>query len=172
MMHYCLVPMKVTVSQRLLDLVTRRSAIGYCIYNNNNLVLWSSKKTDSIALSTCEAEFISVAKLTQEALYFQQLINEFYSESIKQFNIYCDNKSAINLATNSNDHGRSKHIDIGMSFVRDHMQGKTLVLEYIDTTTQTADIFTKGLSREKFLKHKYELNLVSEEGDDEIGRDC
>ena len=46
-----------------------------------------------------------------------------------------------------------------MNFVRDHIKAKTLVLEYTDTTSQTADIFTKGLSRGKFLKHKYTLIL-------------
>ena len=154
------------------DKQDRRSTIGYCIYYNNNLVSWSSKKTDSVALSTCEAEFISITKLTQEALYFQQLINELQPESIKQFKIYCDNKSAINLATNSNDHGRSKHIDIKMSFVRDYIKAKTLRLEYLETTNQTADIFTKPLPKEKFLKHKCELNILSKDGDVEFGRDC
>ena len=76
------------------------------------------------------------------------------------------------MATNSNDHGRSKHIDIKMSFVRDYIKAKTLRLEYLETINQTADIFTKPLPKEKFLKHKCELNILSKDGDVEFGRDC
>ena len=56
-----------------------------------------------------------------------------------------------------------------MNFVRDHIKAKTLVLEYTDTTKQIADIFTKGISKEKFLKHKCKLNVISEDADVEIG---
>ena len=47
-----------------------------------------------------------------------------------------------------------------------------LRLEYLETTNQTADIFTKPLPKEKFLKHKCELNILSKDGDVEFGRDC
>ena len=53
-----------------------------------------------------------------------------------------------------------------MNFVRDHIKA---VLEYTDTTKQIADIFTKGISKEKFLKHKCKLNVISEDADVEIG---
>ena len=145
------------------DKSDRRSTYGYCIYYNQNCISWSSKKMDSVALSTCETEFVSVVKLAQEAIYLQQLINELFPNSIQHFKIYCDNKSAISLANNSTDHGRSKHIDIKYHFIRELIKKKTLQLEYIDSENQTADIFTKGLNREKLNRHRLQLKI---EGDD------
>ena len=51
---------------------------------------------------------------------------ELHPVSIKQFKIYCDNKSAIKLTTTSND-----HINIKMSFIRDNIKVR---LEYIKMT--------------------------------------
>jgi hypothetical protein len=141
------------------DKSDRHSTYGYCIYYNQNCISWSSKKMDSVALSTCEAEFVSVVKLVQEAIYFQQLINELFPNSIQHFKSYCDNKSAISLANNSTDHGRSKHIDIKYHFIRELIKKKTLQLEYIDSENQTADIFTKGLNREKLNRHRLQLKI-------------
>ena len=57
--------------------------------------------------------------------------------------IKCDNTSAINLSKNPIQHSRTKHIDIRHHFLRDHVQKGDVVLEFIDTTNQLADIFTK-----------------------------
>ena len=68
--------------------------------------------------------------------------------------IKCDNTSAINLSKNPIQHSRSKYIDIRHHFLRDHMQKGDVVLEFIDTTNQLADIFTKPLNEEhmNFIK--------------------
>ena len=60
-----------------------------------------------------------------------------------------DNTSAINLSKNPIQHSRSKHIDIRHHFLRDHVQKGDIVLEFIDTTHQLADIFTKPLNEER-----------------------
>ena len=143
------------------DKLDRHSTFGYCIfYNGMNCVSWSSKKTDTVVLSTCEAEYFAITKLTQELMFFKQLINELSANSIHGFKIYCDNKSAINLATNSSNHGRSKHIDIRLFFIRELVKAKVLQLEYIKSEEQISDMFTKGLNKEIFTKHKSQLNIL------------
>jgi len=142
------------------DKTDRKSTYGFCLYFNGNCISWTSRKMESIALSTCEAEFISMTKLLQELLYFKQLINEILEKSINSMIIHSDNKSAITLATHSVDHGRSKHIDIKLHFIREHVKNNALQLQYLNSENQTADIFTKPLSREKFNKHKSKLNII------------
>jgi len=144
------------------DKQDRHSTFGYCIfYNGMNCVSWSSKKTDTVVLSTCEAEYFAITRLTQELTFFKQLINELFANSIHGFMIYCDNKAAINLATKSTDHGRSKHIDIRLFFIRELVKSKkVLQLEYIKSEDQISDIFTKGLNKEILIKHKSQLNIL------------
>ena len=58
-----------------------------------------SKETDTVVLSTFEAEYFAITTLTQELMFFKQLINELFANSISGIKIYCDNKSSVNLAT-------------------------------------------------------------------------
>ena len=74
--------------------------------------------------------------------------------------IRCDNMSAINLSKNSILHSRTKHIEIKHRFLRDYVQKRDCVLEFVDTKNQLADIFTKPLPKENFFAIKRELGLL------------
>ncbi|GJU94502.1 hypothetical protein Tco_1319258 [Tanacetum coccineum] len=67
-----------------------------------------------------------------------------------------DNKSAIALSCNNVQHFRSKHIDIRFHFIEEHVENGVIELYFVNTEYQLADIFTKGLAREriKFLINK------------------
>ena len=54
---------------------------------------WKSKKEDSVASSTCEAEFIAISLASQEALYLRALLRTMMElESLKNLTIiHCDN---------------------------------------------------------------------------------
>jgi len=73
--------------------------------------------------------------------------------------IRCDNTSAINLSKNPVQHSRTKHIEIRYHFLRDHVQKKDCVLEFVDTKNQLADIFIKPLRKETFFAIRRELEL-------------
>ena len=80
---------------------------------------------------------------------------------MKQVSIKCDNTSAINLSKNHIQHSRTKHIEIRHHFLRDHVQKGDIILEYIDTLHQLADIFTKYLDRDRFCVLRGELGLMN-----------
>ena len=61
----------------------------------------------------------------------------------------CDNTSAINLSKNLIQHYRTKHIEIRYHFFRDHVQNENILLKFILTEDQLADIFTKPLDSDK-----------------------
>lgn len=52
-----------------------------------------------------------------------------------------DNKSAIEPAKKLVQNGRSKHIDTGLHFLRDHVKKKMVKLVYSNTEKQVADIY-------------------------------
>ena len=64
--------------------------------------------------------------------------------------VYCDNSSAIDISKNPVQYSITKHIEIRYHFIRDLVERKIVVLEYILTELQNADIFTKSLDRNKF----------------------
>jgi hypothetical protein len=73
--------------------------------------------------------------------------------------IYVDNQSAIKLAKNQVQHGRSKHIDTRYHFLRDHVKRKTIELKYCHTTKQIVDIFTKRLAGAIFMRLRDMLGM-------------
>ena len=74
--------------------------------------------------------------------------------------IQCDNNSIIQLSKNSVFHDRSKHIDIRFHFLRDLIRDKIVELSYCNSQEQIADIMTKPLKLEQFLKLWSMLGMV------------
>ena len=74
--------------------------------------------------------------------------------------IYYDNQSCIQLSENPVFHDRSKHIEIRYHFIRDYVQREAVMLQYISTDEQVADILTKSLGRGKFVFFRDMLGVV------------
>jgi hypothetical protein len=64
--------------------------------------------------------------------------------------LWCDNVSALALASNPIYHARTKHIEVDYHFIREKVLHGDIVLKFISTLDQAADIFTKGLSSSRF----------------------
>lgn len=137
------------------DVNDRKSTSGYLFKLSGAAVSWRSKKQTSVALSTAEAEYIALASTAQEAVWLRQLLTDLNNESIQSITIMEDNQSAISLAKNPQFHGRSKHIDIKHHFIREKVQDGIIELKYCQTENMEADMFTKGLSKERFEKLRY-----------------
>ena len=134
----------------------RRSTSGYCfsLTENGPLVSWKSRKQPTIALSTCEAEYIALAAAAQEILYLSQLLNEIGFQLKFHPVIYEDNQGTIALANNPVNRQRSKHIDIKYHFIRTEVNRGTLMLKYCPTEDMIADVMTKPANKAKLDKFK------------------
>ena len=64
--------------------------------------------------------------------------------------LWCDNVSALAIASNLVFHARTKHIEVDYHFVREKVLRKDLLIKYIPSNDQLADIFTKGLPSSRF----------------------
>jgi hypothetical protein len=134
----------------------RRSITGYAfqLSETGPLISWKSKKQQTVALSTCEAEYVALAVATQEAIFLRQLYADMSgldkTEMVVTLN--ADNQGAIALAKNPVHHQRSKHIDIKYHFVRQAVQNEIVKLSYVPTDCNLADVFTKPVSRAKLDK--------------------
>jgi len=77
----------------------RRSTTGYCFKVFNCTVIWSSKKQQSVALSTTKSEYTALSTATSEACWLKELLLEF-GISVNCITLYEDNQSAIKIAHN------------------------------------------------------------------------
>ncbi len=124
----------------------RKSVSGYCFTLNSGPVSWKSKKQSTIALSSCEAEYISLTFAVQEGLFLTQLMRDF-GEDHESFSLQGDNQGSLTLAKNPIGHQRSKPIDVRYHFIRDLVRRGKVILSYVPSYENNADVFTKPLSR-------------------------
>jgi hypothetical protein len=117
---------------------------------------WASKKQNSVALSTAEAEYIAVGHCCVQLLWMRQTLRD-YGCKLNKVPLLCDNESTIRMADNPVEHSRTKHIDIRYHFLRDHQQKGDIEIAYVNTHNQLADIFTKPLDEKTFSKLRNEL---------------
>ncbi|XP_042944495.1 uncharacterized protein LOC122278367, partial [Carya illinoinensis] len=122
--------------------IDQKSTSGACHFLGHALVSWFSKKQNSVALSTAEAEYVAAGSCCAQVLYMKQQLEDF-KLMYNHIPIKCDNTSAINLSKNPIQHSRTKHIEIRYHFLRDHVQKGDIMLEFTNTHDQLADIFTK-----------------------------
>jgi hypothetical protein len=139
--------------------IDRMSTSGTCQLLGRSLVSWSLKKQNSVALSTVEAEYISVGSCCAQLFWIKATLNDFRIK-FKNVPLFCDNKSAIKMTQNPVQHSRTKHINIRHHFIRDYQQKGDISIESIFTEDQLADIFTKPLDEKRFYKLKNELNIL------------
>ena len=100
-----------------------------------SLVSWSSKKQNSVVLSTAEAEYIAAGAYCAQILYMKQTLLD-YGVVLEKVPLLCDNESAVKLANNLVQHSRTKHIDIRHHFLRDHVAKNDISLEGVRTEDQ------------------------------------
>jgi hypothetical protein len=73
--------------------------------------------------------------------------------------LLCDNIGATYLTANPLFHARTKHIAIDYHFVRDKVAAKTLVVKFLSSKDQIADILTKPLVSTRFQNLTLNLNV-------------
>jgi hypothetical protein len=59
------------------DIETRRSHTGYVLMLNGGPVSWKSRRQDSVALSTSEAEYMAASLCGQEVVYIRSILRDF-----------------------------------------------------------------------------------------------
>ena len=134
------------------DVDTRRSTSGYVFQIGSGTVSWSSRKQQTVAKSSTEAEYVALSSATQEAVWLRRLMKDLGRQMDAPATIYEDNQGAIELAKNARFHNRTKHIDICHHFVRERVVSNEIRVIYCPTEDMIADIMTNGLAKLTFEK--------------------
>ena len=134
------------------DVDGRRSTSGVLVFLGSAPIAWQSLKQKMVALSTCEAEYVAAATAACQVVWMRRLLTELTGVQAQPPALKVDNQPAIALAKNPVLHDRSKHIDVKFHFLRDCVEEGQVVIEFVDTKRQLADILTKSLGRLRFME--------------------
>ena len=118
------------------------SAYVFKLSEHSALISWKTKKQNIVALSSCEAKYISLSMCVQEAMFLRKLISLVYDVEMC-VKIGVDNQGTIALAKNPINQQRSKHIDVRYHFLR---ASGIVFLRYVPSNENVADVLTKPVS--------------------------
>ena len=134
------------------DWAVKHSTGGYIFNYCRAAISWNSKKQDSVALSSCEAELMALSEATKEAMYLDEFARELEISNGEPMSVSCDNQAAGDLAYNPEHHQRTKHIARRHFFVREAVEDLRLVVPFVKTVDNLADFFTKPLAPKDFFR--------------------
>ena len=144
---------------------TAKSRHGYLITFAGCPICWKSQLQVPISLSSCEAEYIGLSASLREAIPIMNLIDEMKSYNLTTVNstakVHCkvfeDNTGALEMAREHKFRPRTKHIHIKYHHFREYVDAKRISIHSVSTHDQRADIFTKPLCANIFIKHRRKI---------------
>lgn len=138
----------------------RKSISGSVTLYNGNIISWLSRKQNCIALSTTEAEYVAAAVSACDLIYTKRLYFDLnFNVSNLNCILYVDNRGALQLTKSFENSKRAKHIDIKTHFIKDLVKKGEFSIQYIQSKSNLADIFTKSLSYERFIELRLLLKI-------------
>ncbi|XP_045831624.1 secreted RxLR effector protein 161-like [Trifolium pratense] len=143
------------------DLDDRKSTSGYVFMLGSGAISWSSKKQPIVTLYTTEAEYVAASHCACQCIWLKSVLKHLKIGQGNTTMIYCGNSSSIKLSKNPIMHGRCKHIDVRFHFLRNLAREGIVELKHCTSQEQLADLMTKPLKLDTFVKLKKELGMIA-----------
>ena len=153
------------------DKETRISVFGYIIYFCGIPIAWRSKGMKSVVLSTTEAEYMALSEVVKELKFIVQFLQTMNIEVELPITVYVDNVGAIWLSNNRTTSDRTKHIDIKTSFVKEYQEDGKIIIKFVKSEDNEADIFTKNTTNVGFHNHQKKLVWDKSNVDNEMNQE-
>lgn len=138
---------------------TRRSTTGYLFQTFGGTVAWKSRRQQTVANSTAEAEYMASSEAVRQALWLKRLLEDLGHPVNGPLPILNDNNAAINLSKNPIDHNNQKHIDMKIHSCREHVEKKNVSIDYVSSEDNLADPLTKPPGRLTLTRLRDKMGL-------------
>ncbi|CAM8986844.1 unnamed protein product [Rhodiola kirilowii] len=138
----------------ITNLEDHSSTSGWVFLLEGGAISWASKKQTCITSSTMESEFIALAAAGKEAEWLRNLVPEIplWPKPVASISIHCDSKATLAKAYSQMYNGKSRHLGVRHSAVRELITHGVISIDYVRTHQNLADHLMKGLARD--LVHK------------------
>ncbi|MCO5555922.1 hypothetical protein L7F22_009466 [Adiantum nelumboides] len=103
---------------------------------------------------------MAIFTATIECVWLRRLMADLDVGQDTANTIYTDSESALAGARNPVFHARTKHIEVYYHYVRERLLAGEIILDYVPTQDNLADLFIKALSREKLEAFRKALGLL------------
>ena len=113
----------------------------------------------SVVLSTTEAEYMALSEVLKELKFIVQLLHTMNIEVELHITVHVDNVGAIWLSNSCTTSDRTKHIDIRTSFIKEYQEDVKIIINFVKSEENEADIFTKNTTNVIFSKQKKEIRV-------------
>ena len=80
--------------------ITRRSVSGFFVLFGGSPLSWKSKKQVTVSLSSAEAKYIPMIRISSELAWLSHLLSELQASNINPISFKCDNQAVIYIAKN------------------------------------------------------------------------
>ena len=111
----------------------------------------------SVVLSTTEAEYMALSEVVKELKFIVQLLQTMNIAVELPITVHMDNVGAIWISNNRNTGDRTKYIDIRTAFVKEYKEDGKIIIKFVKSEDNEADIFTKNTSSIIFQRHQEKL---------------
>ena len=111
--------------------------------------------------SSTKAEYKAFSSTVAELDWIQQLLTFLHIQPQHIPVLFYDSLSTIALSFNPVQHQQTKNIEVDVHFVRESVSAKKLLVQFVSSSEQFANILTKGLSFHLFNTHCCNLMLGS-----------
>ncbi|GAA5920625.1 hypothetical protein JCM5296_007290, partial [Sporobolomyces johnsonii] len=138
---------------------TRRSTTGNVILLAGGPIDWISRRQQTVATSTSQAEYQALAETGGQIVFLRGLLDELGFRQADPTLLRGDNQASHAMAKASSSHRYTRHVDIKYHYIRELVDAGVVSISYITTHDMLADVFTKGLGRDLHLRFVRAMGL-------------
>lgn len=152
---------KSTIDRRLVYSKSPTEIEGFCDADwAGDLDKRSSTTAYVFTFQGAESEYMSMVAAIKEAVWLKRSDSAIFPNASKCIKLNCDNKSAMNTATNNSYSDRTKHVDVKGSFINQKIEEGQIELAYLSTDKMVADFLTKATNYIKQQQFSNDIGLV------------
>lgn len=104
------------------SIIDRRSVTGYVFRVFGCVTTWLTRKQQTVSLSSTEAELVALSTAVCEGVWLIRLLEEIGYKLSAPVTYFEDNQSTIRVVNDPKDHGRLKHVDVKLHYIRSLIQ--------------------------------------------------
>jgi hypothetical protein len=119
-------------------------------------IFYRTKGQTIVTSSTTKAEYVAAMSCVQDIVYYKQLLHELGYKNVKVI-LEQDNNGSIAHLKDPMARGRTRHLDNKMKWCTQYISRESIEVRYRLMADMIADVFTKALSGESFVKHRTKM---------------